>query len=260
MSSGGYFAGNGEIHLGKHSGHEGAVHILHLYFREQGAGGGVESVGRAGDLAIELPAGDIGDGDDGALTRLHGVRFTLRKVDVGAQGSGLRHAKEQGAAFVDQRAGVHIAQCDHTIEGSAHGLIGLDLIQAGEIRFGGADAAAHGGGGLPEGVHVGLLRGVLCLRVVVILFGNHAAAQQIAHAAGREAREVLVGASLLNGGFGLLHTALGLFDGGIGLQDLLIEFRGFDFGHHLAGLHAVADIDVAFADVAGGTRQDRAPR
>ena len=91
--------------------------------------------------------------------------------------------------------------------------------------------------------------------VVVVLSGNHAAAEQVAHAAGREAREFLVGAALLQRGFGLLHAALGLIDGGVCLQDLLIEFRRFDLGHHLAGLHAIADIDVAFADVAGGAGQ-----
>ena len=80
--------------------------------------------------------------------------------------------------------------------------------------------------------------------------------EQVAHAPGGEARQVFIGAALLDGGFGLLHAALDLIDGGVGLQDLLIEFRGFDFGHHLAGLHAVADIDVAFADVAGGAGQD----
>jgi hypothetical protein len=31
---------------------------------------------------------------------------------------------------------------------------------------------------------------------------------------------------LLNGGFGLLHTAVGLVDGGPGLRDLLIENPG----------------------------------
>ena len=110
---------------------------------------------------------------------------------------------------------------------------------------------------MTERLHVGLLRGVLRLRVVVILFGDYATAQQVAHAAGGEARQVLIGAALLDGGFGLLHVALRLIDGGVGLQDLLIEFRGFDFGHHLSGLHAVADIDVALADVAGGAGQDR---
>ena len=249
-------AGHGEIHLGEHAGHQGAVRILHLDFGEQGAGGGVERVGGASDHSVELAAGDFGDRDDGALAHLHGLRVGLREVDVGAQGSGLRDAEEQRAALVDQRAGVHIAQGDHAVEGRAHGLIGLDLIQPGEVGFGGGDGAAHGGGGLAERLHVGLLRGVLRLRVVVILFGDDSAAQQVGHAAGGEARQVLIGAALLDGRFGLLHAALDLIDGGVGLQDLLIEFRGFDFGHHLPGLHAVADIDVAFADVAGGAGQN----
>src|SRR5207302_11102821 len=88
-------AGNGEIDLGKHPGHEDAAYIFHLHFREQRAGRGVEGVGGPRDLTIELPPGDIADGDDGALPRFYGLRVTLRKVDIRAQGSGLRHAKEQ---------------------------------------------------------------------------------------------------------------------------------------------------------------------
>ena len=109
---------------------------------------------------------------------------------------------------------------------------------------------------MPSASHVGLLRGVLRLRVVVVLFGDDSAAEQVGHAAGSEARQVFIGAALLDGGFGLLHAALDLIDGGVGLQNLLIEFRGFDFGDHLTGLHAIADIDVAFADVAGGAGQN----
>ena len=249
-------ARHGEIHLGEHSGHQPAVPVLQLDFGEQGAGGGIERVGGAGDDAFELAAGDLGDRDDGALTGLHGVRVGLWKVDVRAQGSGLRDAEEQRAALIDQRSGVHIAQGDDAVEGRAHGLIGFDLIQPGEIGLGGGDGAAHGGGGLVERFHVGLLRGVLRLRVVVVLFGNDSAAQEVCHPPGGEARQVFIGAALLDGGFGLLHAALDLIDGGVGLQDLLIEFRGLDFGHDLAGFHAIADIDVALANVAGGAGQD----
>jgi hypothetical protein len=98
---------------------------------------------------------------------------------------------------------------------------------------------------LPSASDVGLLRGVLRLRVVVVLFGDDSAAEQVGHAPGSEAREVFIGAALLDGRFGLLHAAFDLIDGSVSLQNLLIELRGFDFGDHLPGLHAIADIDVA---------------
>ena len=44
---------------------------------------------------------------------------------------------------------------------------------------------------------------------------------------------------------------------GLGLLDLLVQLGSFDLGQHLPFLDAVADIDVALADVAAGARQHR---
>ena len=183
--------------------------------------------------------------ENGVLAHLHGFGVGLREVDVRAQGSGLRDTVQERAAFVDQRAGIDVAQGNYAVKRRAHGLIGLDLIQPGEVGLGRGDGTAHRGGGLDQRFYIGLLRGILSLRVVIILFGDHAAAQQVGHAPGGEARQVFIGAALLDSRFGLLHAALGLIDGGVGLENLLIEFRGFDFGQYLPVFHTVADIHVA---------------
>ena len=111
---------------------------------------------------------------------LHRFGLGLRQVDVDAQRAGLGDAEEQRAAFVDQRSGIHVAQRDHAIEGRAHGLVRLHLIEAREVGLGGGDVAARGGGGLFQRLHVGLLRGVLRLGGIVVLLGDHAARQQVA--------------------------------------------------------------------------------
>ncbi len=53
-----------------------------------------------------------------------------------------------------------------------------------------------------------------------------------------------------------MHAAAGLLDCRARLENLLIELGGFDFGNDLAGFDTVADIDGAFAEVAGGTGDD----
>ena len=61
---------------------------------------------------------------------------------------------------------------------------------------------------------------------------------------------------MLIAGLRLFQRRLRLFEIGLGLQDLLIEFGRFNFGDVLAGMNAVANIDDAPANVAIGARQD----
>ena len=57
-------------------------------------------------------------------------------------------------------------------------------------------------------------------------------------------------------GLQFLERGLRLRERGARLGDLLIEFRGFDLGHELAGFDAIADIDDARLHVAIGARED----
>jgi len=106
-------------------------------------------------------------------------------------------------------------------------------------------------------LHIGLLGSPLRLVGIVLLTRNHALLGQVLPALGRHARQVLVAAALLEGGFGLLDGAVGLDRRWLGLADLLDEFGGFDLGQKPGPRDAVADIGVAPLDVPAGARQDR---
>ena len=54
----------------------------------------------------------------------------------------------------------------------------------------------------------------------------------------------------------LLQRRLVLAERGLGLSDLVIELRSRNLRQQIAGLHTIADIDLARLDVAVGARKD----
>ena len=197
--------------------------------------GGVERVGGAGDRAGELAAGQFGDRERGVLAHPHGFGVGLRHVQVSAQAVGLGDAEQQGAALGDQRAGIDVAHRDHAGERRAHGLVAL--------------AARSGAPGWPR-------RRRRCCAPRPRPFraparwpaGRRTApgrcrcpgarprpsVEQVVPALGGDARQVFIGAALLQAGLGLLHGCCWPGRWRPGLVDLLIQFGRFDFRQHLA--------------------------
>jgi hypothetical protein len=56
-------------------------------------------------------------------------------------------------------------------------------------------------------------------------------------------------------GLGLLNRCLCLDERGLGLGDLMIEFRRGNLDEQLPFLDAIAYIDIALLDIAAGTRK-----
>ena len=81
MTSGGSFLGTDKSTCG----HQRAIGVANLHFGEQRAGGRVQRVRRAGDPALELPAGEFGHRQSGALPHAHRIRIGLRQVEIGPQ-------------------------------------------------------------------------------------------------------------------------------------------------------------------------------
>ena len=181
----------------------------------------------------------------------------LGNVDIQPQAVRLRDPEQERAAFIHQRAGIDVAHGDDAGKRSAYRLVALQLVEPREIRLCGGGVAPRRGHGLPERLNAGLLRCELGLVRVIVLPRYHSLCQQVGVALRVDLGEVGVGLPLFQRGFGLLHVAVGLVDGGSGLLDLLLEFGGLDLGQHLAGVHAVADIHIALADVAAGAREHR---
>ena len=186
---------------------------------------------------------------------VHGIGFALGHVQVDAQPPGLRHAEKQRAAVVHQRAHIHVAYGHDAVERRPHGKVPEQIVQAGEVGLGGGQVLARSVHRHDEGLHVGRLGGRLGLIGIVVLAGDDPLAEQVVKALGGDLGQVFVGASLFQVGLGLLDGGRSLLDGSLGLEDLLVQIRGVDFGHRLSALHAVADIHVAFQNIAGGARQ-----
>ena len=133
----------------------------------------------------------------------------------------------------------------------------MHFIEARQIGFRrGRDVAALDGDGLFERLHARDLRLILGLILVVILLRNHALGDQAGPALRRDAGQLQVGFALLIVRERLLQRRLRLLHVGLGLANLLVEFRRFNFGHRLPGLDAVADVHHAALDVAVRARQD----
>ena len=92
--------------------------------------------------------------------------------------------------------------------------------------------------------------------LVGVLAGDGAAFEQIVVALPGHFGEVPLRLGLHERSLCLAELLAGLRQGGAGLGHLLIEVGCFDFGQQLAGMHTVADIDIAFANVTGGARID----
>ena len=67
-----------------------------------------------------------------------------------------------------------------------------------------------------------------------------------------DARQILLGHGVFQRGACLIELLFGLRHHGAGLQDLGIQIRRFDIGQQLPRVDAIADIHIAFADIAGG--------
>ena len=74
---------------------------------------------------------------------------------------------------------IHIAQRDHSVERRLHHPVALHFVQARQVGFRGGDVAALRGDGLFERLHVGRLRLVLGLILIVLLPRNDALGSQI---------------------------------------------------------------------------------
>ncbi len=179
----------------------------------------------------------------------------MRHVQVNAQPAGLGDAEEQRRALGDQNPGIHVTQRDDAGKGGAHGLVILKIVQARQVGLGRAQIAARRGNRFFERVHVGLLGGPLGPVGVVFLARDHAFVEQLLPAVFGDFGQLQVGLALHQVGLRLLDGGSGLVVLGLGLDDLLLDFRRLDFRQHLAGGNAVADIDQTFANVAGGARQ-----
>src|ERR1022692_2119349 len=177
------------------------------------------------------------------------IRVGLRNVHVDAQAVRLGDPEKQRVGFVDQRADIYVAHRNHARERRAHALITLQFGKTREVGLRRDDVAARGRHRLFERQHIRLCRHRLGLVRVVLLARHDAFGLQVLPPVGGDFGELLLRLSLLQVGVGLFESGAGLVQGGPRLIDLLIQFRRFDFGQQLAGLHAVTDIRVAPLDV-----------
>ena len=116
------------------------------------------------------------------------------------------------------------------------------------------------GYGFVGGLHGGVLRRELRLRLIAILLWRDAAIVQRLLTLCRDASEIPVRFALREIRLRLFDGGLRLFDRGVGLLNLLIEFRRIDFGEVLTGPHAVAEVREAPFQISVRAGQNRSFR
>src|SRR5215510_9321866 len=93
--------------------------------------------------------------------------------------------------------------------------------------------------------------------LIAFLLRSHSARDEHLPSIRIDLREIAIRFALFEIGFRLLGCGQRLVDGSFRLADLLIDLGSVDLGKHLAGRHAVADVDEAPLEIAVGSRQYR---
>ena len=103
--------------------------------------------------ARELTPREVGNRQLRLLSRADGTGVYLWDIHVNAERTGLRNSKQKSAAGGYQSARIHIAQRDHSIEGSPDHAVALHLLQTGHDGLGRGGAAALDDNGFLKRLH-----------------------------------------------------------------------------------------------------------
>ena len=159
---------------------------------------------------------------------MNGFRIGLRHIDKRAHLPGLGDAKQHSVAFVYQRSGIDVTQRNDSGKRRPDGLIAFQFPQARQVGLGCRHIAIGRSNCFLQRLHVSLLGCPLRLVNVIFLSRYCTTRHQVLPSFGGNARQVLIAAALIQRGLGLLDRASGLLRSGLGLQNLLIELRGFN--------------------------------